>query len=90
MAILIAEKKFILSEFYFSQTRSYIGQIKIINAKIYFFDIFSTVVGLDSQVVIAIRPIGQMFASKFTQKVLGKLTKCYGVVITIKNRVTKK
>ena len=30
-----------------------------------------------------------MFTSKFTQKVLGKLTKYYGVVITIKNIVTK-
>lgn len=50
---------------------------------------FSTLVGLDSLVVIAIRPIGQTFTSKFTQKVLGKLTKYYGVVITIKNIVTK-
>lgn len=30
-----------------------------------------------------------MFTSKFTQKVLEKLTKYYGVVITIKNIVTK-
>lgn len=50
---------------------------------------FSTLVGLDSLVVIAVRPIGQTFTSKFTQKVLGKLTKYYGVVITIKNIVTK-
>ena len=50
---------------------------------------FSTLVGLDSLVVIAIHPIGQTFTSKFTQKVLGKLTKYYGVVITIKNIVTK-
>lgn len=61
MAIIIAEKKNILSKFYFSQTTSYISQIKIINVKTYFFDIFSTVVGVDNVVAIAIRPIGQMF-----------------------------
>lgn len=61
MAIIIAEKKNILSKFYFSQTTSYISQIKIINVKTYFFDIFSTVVGVDNVVALAIRPIGQMF-----------------------------